>query len=105
MIEFTIGGVPDTDYMATYPEEWHQFVADVLGANKVELDWTFLKDAKGYAREEQWEMPEGVEYLIEFGNVSMPGLSIGYVALCRYKDIKFLCEQNGSPFIFYRKAE
>ena len=105
MIEFTIGGIPNTDYMDIYPEEWQQFVASVLGTNKIELDWVFLKDAKGYDQEEQWQMPEGVEFLIEFKNVSTSGLSIGYVALCQYKDIKFLCEQNGSPFIFYRKAE
>lgn len=105
MIEFAIGRVPDTEFMDIYPEEWHQFVAGVLGTNKVELDWAFLKAAEGYDPEEQWEMPEGVERLIEFENVSTPGLSIGYVALCQYKNVKFLCEQNASPFIFYRKAE
>ena len=105
MIEFTIGGIPDTEFMDIYPEDWRQFIAGVLGTNKVELDWTFLKDAKGYDRDEQWEMPEGVTFLIEFNNVTLPGVSIGYVALCEYKGVRFLCEQNASPFMFYRKAE
>ena len=105
MIEFTIGGVPDTEFMDIYPEEWHQFVAGVLGTNKVELDWAFLKDAKGYNPEEQWEMPEGVTRLIEFQDVRLTSLFVGYVALCEYKGVRFLCEQCASPFMFYRKAE
>jgi hypothetical protein len=105
MIEFTLNGVPDKEFMEIYPEDWHQFVAAVLGTSKIELDWKFLEDAEGYDSEEQWEMPEGVTRLIEFENVTLPDLSVGYVALCEYKGIKFLCEQNASPFTFYRKAK
>ena len=105
MIEFTLNGVPNKEFMDVYPEEWPQFVAAVLGARKIELDWDFLKDAEGYDSEEQWEMPEDVIRLIEFKDVSLPRFSIGYVALCEYKGVRFLCEQNASPFAFYRKAE
>jgi len=105
MIEFTLNGVPDKEFMSAYPEEWSQFVAAVLGARKIELNWDFLKDAEGYDSEEQWEIPEDVTVLIGFQDVSLPHFSIGYVALCEYKGVKFLCEQCASPFMFYRKAE
>ena len=105
MIEFTLNGVPDKEYMEIYPEDWHQFVASILGTSKIELDCKFLEDAEGYDSEEQWELPEGITRLIEFENVTLPGLRVGYVALCEYKGVKFLCEQSAAPFVFYRKAE
>ena len=105
MIEFTISGVPDKDFMEIYPESWHQFVASVLGTDKIELDWKFLEDAEGYNPDEQWQMPEGVTRLIEFKDVMLPTLFVGYVALCEYKGVRFLCEQCASPFMFYSKAK
>lgn len=105
MIKFYQSGVEDKEFMDVWPEEWHQFIAAVLGSNDIELDWKFLEGAEGYSDEEQWELPEGVERLIEFKDVSTPKFSIGHVALCQYKGVRFLCEQNASPFIFYRKAE
>jgi hypothetical protein len=104
MIEFTLSGVPNKELVSAYPEEWPKFIAAVLGARKLELSWDFLKDAEGYDSEEQWEMPEGVTTLIEFEDVRLPSFSIGYVALCEYKGVRFLV-QGASPFTFYRKVE
>ena len=102
MIKFYQSSVEDKEFMDIWPLEWHQFIAAVLGTNDIELDWEFLKDSDCYSPEEQWELPKEVVRLIEFKDVQTDSLSIGYVALCEYKGVKFLCEQNASPFIFYR---
>ena len=102
MIRFYQGGVEDKEFMSAWPIEWHQFVAAVLGTNDIELDWKFLGDSEYYNPDEQWELPKEVVRLIEFQDVQTSNLLIGYVAICEYRGIKFLCEQNSSPFIFYR---
>ena len=41
MIEFTLNGVPNKEFMDVYPEEWPQFVAAVLGLARLNLTGTF----------------------------------------------------------------
>ena len=55
--------------------------------------------------EELYVIPSEVTVLLSMNDVSLPYFSQGFINFCEYNGVRFIMEQNASPFLMYRKHE